>query len=156
MRIKITHRLSFAEADRLIERYYEGLTTGTEEKLLQEFLSQRNLSERYEPEQAIFGYFDHKRQKKHFTLRPSVRWASVAAVAVLVVIGTYRFEIRNQSGYACIDGIRITDMQQVKSQALASLNDMSSSRNEVEEGLKNINDNGLMEQQLNVFSGLDK
>ena len=156
MNIKITHKLSFAEADKLIERYYEGLTTGKEEKMLQEFLSQRNLPEQYEPEQAVFGYFDQKKQKKHITLLPYIRWASVAAIAVLAVIGTYRFEVRNQSGYACIDGTRITDIQQVKSQALASLSDVSSSRNEVEDGLKNINDNGLMEQQLNVFSGLDK
>ena len=156
MIIKMKYKLSFSEADRLIEKYYEGVTSGKEEKQLQEFLSQVNLPQRYEPEQAIFGYFDHKKQKKPVSIRPYIRWASVAAVAVLAVIGTQLFDIRNQSGYAFIDGKRTTDIQQVKSQALASLSDVSSSGNEVEEGLKNINDNRLMEQQLNVFSGLDK
>ena len=156
MKIKRTYKLSFAEADRLIEKYYDGLTTGNEEQRLLEFLSQPDLPEQYKPEQAIFGYFDHKKQKKHITLLPYIRWASVAVLAALVVIGTQRFEIGNHANYACIDGKKTTDIQMVKSQALASLSDVSSAKNEVDEGFKSINDNRTIEQQLDVFSGLDK
>ncbi|MDP4239708.1 MAG: hypothetical protein Q8904_09615 [Bacteroidota bacterium] len=156
MRIKMKYKLSPAEADRLIERYYEGLTTGEEEKQLQTFLSQAGLPERYKPEQAIFGYFNHKKQKAVFKIAPYIRWASVAAVVVLVLFSVQVFLTEKKANFAYIDGNRITNVQKIKSQALASLSDVSSSRDEVEEGLKNINDNGLIEQQLDVFSGLEK
>ncbi len=156
MKIRINNNLSFDEADSLIERYYDGLTTGTEEKQLQNFLSQTNLPERYKPEQAIFGYFEHKKQKIHFSIFPYTRWASIAAVIISVVFVAQLFFASDHSGYAYIDGKKITNVRDVKSQALASLSSISSSKNEMEEEFKNINNNELIKEQLNVFSGLEK
>lgn len=156
MIIKMKYRLSVSEADRLIEKYYDGLTTGAEEKQLKEFLMQPGLPEQYTPEQAIFGYFDHKKEKKHVNLRSSLRWAAVAAVIVLGVYGTQLFISTDQSNYAYIDGRKVSDIKEIKSQALASLDDISSSKDEVQESLKNINDNELVEQQLDVFSNPQK
>jgi hypothetical protein len=148
--------MKFEEANRLIERYYEGLTSGEEEKKLQQFLAQPGLPERYEPEQALLGYFNHKKEKKHISLIPYKRWASTAAVVVLVLVGSQVFFIQNQRNYAYVDGKKITNVHEIKSQALASLSDIALSTDEVEEGFKNINDNELVEQQLDVFSGLEK
>jgi len=39
---------------------------------------------------------------------------------------------------------------------LASLGDISSSNDEVQENLNNINDNELIEKQLDVFSAIEK
>ena len=156
MKIRMKYKMTFEEADRLIERYYEGLTSGEEERKLQQFLSQPGLPERYEPEQALFGYFNHKKEKRHISLIPYKRWASVAAVVVLVLVGSQVFFIHPQRNYAYVDGKKITNVHEIKSQALASLSDLSSSTDEVEEGFKNINDNELIEQQLDVFSGLEK
>jgi hypothetical protein len=47
-------------------------------------------------------------------------------------------------------------MHEIKSQALASLTDISSSKDEVAEGLKNINNKELIQQQLAVFSQTEK
>jgi len=155
MKIMMKYKMSFSDADRLIESYYEGMTTVEEEKRLQLFLSQPGLPERYLPEQAIFGYFNSKKLKPHFSMVPYIRWASVAAVLIFVAIGIQKYTFENQSNYAYIDGVKITNVQEIKSKALASLNDISSHNNEVETGLKSMKDNSLIEQQLDVFSELE-
>lgn len=155
MKIRMKHIINYSQADRLIERYYEGLTSVEEEKQLQHFLSQRGLPERYGPEQAIFGYFFQKKINKNFTIVPYIRWATVAAVIVFGVFGVMTITTQNQTNYAYVDGERITDIQEIKSQALSSLRNISSENDEVDEGLKSMNGNKLMEQQLDVFSGLE-
>jgi len=155
MKIRMKHTINSIEADRLIEKYYEGMTTVEEEKRLQDFLSRPGLPERYRPEQAIFGYFFQKKQKKDFSIFPYIRWASVAALIVFTVFSLKTLTTQNQTNYAFVDGERITDIQEVKSQAMSSLRNISSDNDEVDEGLKNLNGNKLMEQQLDVFSGLE-
>ena len=152
MIIKIKQKLGYQQADALIEKYYDGLTTGDEEKQLRRFLLQPGLPEQYKPEQAIFGYFEHKKEKKHLSMHSYIRWVGVAAVVVLVVVGPQFFVSAKQSNYAYIDGKKISNIQEIKSQAINSLGDISSSKDEVQESLKNINDNELIEQQLDVFS----
>jgi len=154
MKITMKHKILFSDADRLIERYYEGLTTVEEEKQLRDFLSQPNLPERFKPEQAIFGYFNRKKQKPQFRILPYVRWASVAAVVAFAVFSAHLFTAENKVNYAYIDGEKITNTQEIKSHALASLSDVSSKNNEVEDGINSLNDNQLVEQQLDVFSEL--
>ena len=156
MRIKINNRISNDKADSLIEKYYEGLTTGDEERQLKAFLSRRDLPDKYKPEQAILGYFDRKAPKKHVSLLPYIRWASVAAVVVLGLFSIQRFTADNKANYAFIDGHKVSNMHTIKSQALASLVDVSSSTNEVEEGFKSLNENESIEQQLDVFSSTEK
>lgn len=154
MKIKIKHKTDFSKADRLIEKYYDGLTTVEDEKQIQYFLSQPDLPERFEVEKEIFGYFDHKKKKTYKSILPYFRWASAAAVLVAVVFSLQVFINTNHSNYACIDGKKIYNVHQIKSRALESLQDVSSKTNEVEDGFKNLNDHQLIEQQLDVFSGL--
>ena len=106
MKLQIKHTISYSEADQIIERYYEGLTTVLEEKLLREFLSQRNLPERFEPEKAIFGYFANKKQKSVFSIHSFVRWAS-AAVLIITVISVELFSLKTEKNYAYINGKRL-------------------------------------------------
>lgn len=145
--------ISHKQADLLIERYYEGLTTGEEEKILQKFLSQKHLPEKYKVEQSIFGYYAHKKQKNSFSISPYYKWASVAVVILGTVISVQTFIQNNDKNYALIDGQKITNVQEVKSQALASLNEVCTN-NEIESGLENINSNNA-EQELSVFAGIE-
>ena len=154
MKIKMKFKLSFSEVDKLIERYYEGLTTGEEEKRLSDFLSQPNLPELYKPEQAIFSYFEQKKQKTHFNIQPFISWMSAAAVILLLVVGLQYLNAGNTGNYAYVDGKKITDIHEVKSKALASLSNLDSGTKEVEESFKNLNNNDLIKDQLDVFSGL--
>ena len=57
MKIRYLHTLNFEQADKLIEKYYDGLTTVAEEKKLGYFLSQPNLPEQYKVERDILGFF---------------------------------------------------------------------------------------------------
>lgn len=154
MKIRIKNKISFSEADKLIERYYDGLTSVGEEKQLQSFLSESTLPERYRPEQAIFGYFDGKKKKVRFSIRPYIRWASVAAVLLCSIFITQLYVNEQNSDYAYVNGEKMTNLSEIKLQALASLSDIGTKNNEVADGLKNLNNNELIEQQLEVFSGL--
>jgi hypothetical protein len=153
MKIRIKNRISNSEADKLIERYYDGLTSVEEEKQLLIFLSQSNLPDHYKPEQAIFGYFDGKKKKVQFSLRPYIRWASVAALILASVFISKQYMVEKNTDYAFVDGKKITNISEIKSQALASLSDISAKNNEVEDGLKNMNNDELIKKQLDVFSG---
>jgi len=154
MNIRIKRKTDFSKLDQLIERYYEGLTTSDEEKQIRDFLSLRDLPKRFEVEKEIFGYYDQKKKKPHASILPYFRWAGVAATVAIVVFSLHVYMNTNQSNYACIDGKRIYDVHQIKTQALESLSDVSPKTNEVEEGFKNLNDQDLIKQQLDVFSGL--
>lgn len=152
MKIRIKKRLSVSEADRLIEKYYEGLTSVKEEKLISEFLLQKDLPERFAVEKDIFGYFGHKKQKPVFSISPFIRWTGVAAGIISVVFCLRVLTNPHSTDYACINGVKTTNMTEIKSQALASLSGMSSKTNEVEEGFKSLENHESVEQQLKVFS----
>jgi len=154
MNIRIKHKTDFSKLDRLIERYYEGMTTADEEKQIHNYLTLPDLPNRFEVEKQIFGYFDQKKKKYHAGIVPYFRWASVAAAVVIVVFSLQVYMNTNRSNYACIDGKKIYDVHQIKSQALESLIDVSPKTNEVEEGFNNLNDHDVIKQQLDVFSGL--
>ena len=153
-KLKPTRLMSFDEADRLIERYYDGITSGEEEKRLQAFLSQARLPERYAPEQAIFGYFGSQKTQKSVLLRSVLGWASGAAALLVLAIGIQLLlQPASAANYAYVDGHKITNMKAVKTQALSSIENVTNGDNEVKQSLDNVSDQRLIEQQLDVFSG---
>ncbi len=156
MKLKLKHSIPYEQADKLIEKFYEGLTTLDEEKLLQAFLSHANLPSKYKTEQAIFGYFSTKKQKKRFQIRPFLQWTGAAAAMLILALGIETYAWKNQESYAYIDGVKITNKNEIKTQALASLSIVSADNYEVEQSLENLNDSELMQNQLDVFSGLSE
>ena len=152
MKIRYKHALSLAEADGLIEKYYDGLTSVAEEKELRSFLSQPNLPEQYKVERDILGFFEEKKKKpKHkVQLIPFKSWSGVAAVLIVGVFCIKFYMTAYPTNFVYVDGEKITDVSQVKQNALASLNDLSS--DEVADGLNSLNDSELIDQQLSVFS----
>ena len=62
MNIRIKHKNEFSKLDQLIERYYEGLTTGKEEKQILNFLSQPDLPKRFDVEKRFSGILIRKRK----------------------------------------------------------------------------------------------
>lgn len=153
MKIRMKYKMTFEQADQLIERYYDGLTSVEEEKKLLKFLSQSNLPARYEPEQAIFGYFKPQQKNPHFSIRSYMRWAGVAAVLLTGVFCIQLFVVTNaHPNYAYVDGKKTTDMNEIKLQALATLNNIPSGDKEVEDGINSLNNENFIEQQLDIFS----
>lgn len=152
MKFFIKNRIKQDEADRLIEKYYEGCTTVEEEQLLQQFLSQPTLPEKYKVEQAMFAYL--KPAPKSRTLQVYLRYAAVAALLLTGAFSIQTFVTSTTDGYAYINGKKVTDKEQIAEIAMASMRDVTSN-NEVEQGLNEINNYELVEQQLDVFSGLE-
>lgn len=152
IRFKRPKGIEYGEADRLLERYYDGLTTVAEEQQLHSFLQQPDLPERFHAEQALFGYHAGCKAKPRpgIRLSRSLRWTSGVAAVALLTIGLHFWFGSSVANYAYIDGQKITDSKQVKSAAMASLNDFSN--DDVDTQLGEVSQQQLMEQQLGVFA----
>ena len=155
MKIRKKHISGISQMDELMEKYYDGLTTVEEEQMLHQFLMKRDLPERFRADKEIFGYFDTKKHKPSLRILPVIRWGAVAAVVFSVVFSLHVMTNKHNSNYACIDGQKTTDILKIKSSAMASLSDISGDVNEVDEGFKDVNNQDLMLQQLNVFTKSD-
>lgn len=149
------HKITTAEADRLIELYYEGLSTVEEENKLRNFLSSEKLPSKYEPEKAIFGFFEKKKQKPSFSLKRSIQWISVAAVVAIGFFSIQFWTSENINSYAYIDGIKTTDLTLIKRQAIASITELNSSGDIVKETFQQLNDKDIIQQQLDLFSSFE-
>lgn len=82
----------------LIEKYYEGQSSSSEEAALREYFSSQELPPELEPLRVLFGYFDQEKQQK-FTAEPVLNtrrsklkfWAVAATLAALMGLGTYLY-----------------------------------------------------------------
>lgn len=155
--MKITFKnkyISQVEADRIIDRYYEGLSNAEEEKKLQVFLSQKGLPKKYAAEQAMFGYFTQ--QKNVQTAKSSFfsvyRVSAAAAVLLFFAITFQWFNATQTNSFAFVDGVRITNNAEIKVLAANSLQTLSGGDELVSDAFSNLSDNDIVEQQLEVFA----
>ncbi len=148
-------RITTEQAEALLERYYEGLTSVADERLLHVFLSQKNLPQRFEADQALLGYFAETKKKATLKTKimPIIRWGSVAATLLLGLFLAKTFLNDKQVNYAYINGRRCTDINVVTKEALASLQVIQSAPNEVSVSVNHLNDDELVKQQLAMFTG---
>ncbi|MBB3187299.1 hypothetical protein [Microbacter margulisiae] len=147
--------LTTIEAENLLEKYYEGATTVEEERQLQQFLSQKDLPLRFEADQAILGYFAESRPetKKQASIVSFIRWSSVAATLLVgFFLAKFLFSNQVQLNYAYVNGQKITNIKEIKAQAMASLQIIASSPDEVQASTRDLNNNEIINQELAVFS----
>lgn len=156
--------LTIKEAETLLEKYYDGETTNDEQKLLQDFLMQVNLPERFTTERALFGYFANEKQQltstvavpSNFWLRlnPMLRWTLAAAILIGgVFILDNRIQAQNRN-VAYVDGIRCTDSKKVTALAIESIHQIDLGVDEVAGTVDKMNDKNLIESQLQLFPEL--
>jgi len=141
------------EAEVLLEKYYEGMTTVAEEKHLHDFLSQENLPACFDADKALLGYFAKQKTKKKAPVIQFVRWASVAAVFLAFILTTGYLYSQSNSSYVYINGERYTDISVIKDKAIASIKEIAESPDEVKESTRLLTDNNdLVEQQISLFT----
>lgn len=106
----------------LEERYFEGLTTKEEERLLRQFLStEMAQTEDFEELRAVMGYLamgKAERKQKQIPLWRSpkvMRWSVAACFLLLAGIGAYHLMPRT-TYVAYVDGRRTTDKMEVLAQ----------------------------------------
>ena len=106
----------------LEERYFEGLTTKEEERLLRQFLStEMAQTEDFEELRAVMGFLamgKAERKQKQIPLWRSpkvMRWSATACFLLLAGIGVYHLMPRT-TYVAYVDGRRTTDKMEVLAQ----------------------------------------
>ena len=106
----------------LEERYFEGLTTKEEERLLRQFLTtEMAQTEDFEELRAVMGFLamgKAERKQKQIPLWRSpkvMRWSAVACFLLLASIGVYHLMPRT-TYVAYVDGRRTTDKMEVLAQ----------------------------------------
>jgi len=138
--------ITIQEAEVLIKKYYDGGTSRAEEKLLHRFLSRKQLPEQFEADKAVLGYFVSQRKKKKLRTVPILRWTSGAAAAAAGIMLFHFLMPGVPDSYAYIDGRKITNIEQVKQQARASIQSWNESENNTD-----LDTNELIHQQLQLF-----
>lgn len=137
MRLKLKKTITAQEADALINKYYDGTTTNTEEERLRRFLRQEGLPSKYRAEQAIFGYFEQQAAGKGRAVRivNICRAAAMVAVVALACAALYKFAKPDYKAVAYVDGRQITDKKTVKTLAENTLDNVLAADNTIEEQL---------------------
>ena len=138
--------INIQEAEALVNKYYEGYTSGEEEKLLYTFLSQKNLPKQFEADKAILGYFASRKKKSKIRIIPLLRRVSLAASVIIGIIIFNFMQPAKSESFAYIDGRKVTDIEQIKEQAFATINSWSGSDLNT-----NLDTDELINQQLQLF-----
>jgi len=152
------NKTTIKEVTVLLEKYYDGLTTVNEERRLQAFLSGNELPARFNADKAILGYFNTQKQpRKNGFIIPFIRWTAVAAAAAVTALLIYNTQpLSSRNNYAFINGKLVTNTDILHASALASIQELTSSSDEVQKSANLLNnDEELMDQQLSLFKGLD-
>ncbi len=130
------------ELHKLIGRYFDADTTIEEERLLRRMLASVPPGDPIADEaKAVMGFSlcapGHDAKEKHKTApRSAIAWINVAA-SIAVVLAAGIFTLRYNSGkspdtiYACVDGLEITDDNEVLRMMQAELSDISEASEEM-------------------------
>ena len=88
--------MEFNKMEALLEKYFEGETSITEENELKNYFSSSNVAPHLEQYKPLFGYFAEAKKENLEKIVPlvskkqKVAWLSIAAsVAVMLGVGTY-------------------------------------------------------------------
>jgi len=137
--------------EELLERYFEGLTSGEEEAELRRFFTTGSVPEHLAIYKPLFAYFEseiekekattisqqfvradlHEVRKNYFIKYPLlIRWLSSVAACAAILIGVVFFATRQgrcpKSGdYVIINGRCYTDVQTIRSATFNALREIS-------------------------------
>jgi len=120
----------------LIEKYFEGLTSLDEEQKLRDYFQQENVPQEWEMYKSLFQYFNSEREANNVIARTTnrfsflLRWGSIAAAACLLLFISLRLFLNTgrtlpETSQAYIDGIKYTDIELIRIEALKSLENLS-------------------------------
>lgn len=151
-------RVTEEDIDRLLERYYEGLTSVKEETLLQAWFSQPDVPTRFDADKAMFGYFARQKNrpaKKANVLRFAA-WSSVAAAVLAFLLMTSNGINRENNDYVFIQGKKYTNLTLAKKEAQTILSLLSEQQDEVSKSSSLLNEGDkVIQEQLDLLGGFE-
>lgn len=129
----------------LLEKYFEGTTSGQEEQILRTYFTGSEVSEDLAVYQPIFSYLDAE-IKNCSTAKPHPRyislkrfaWSAVAAIFLLMLGFTAYYRFNNTTGdgsYVIINGEKFSDVRLAQQQAQKAFEDVSFSKDEITDNL---------------------
>ena len=130
----------------LEERYFDGLTTDEEERLLRQFLATEEAqTAEFEALRAVMGYIamgkvEHKKKVVPLWRRPEVvRWSAAACLVILGGVGLLHLMPRT-TYVAYIDGRRTTNKMEVIAQMHSVMSDVNADTptSEMEASMSNL------------------
>lgn len=150
--------------NKLIEKYFEGLTSANEEAVLRRFFTSGNVPDQLAMYTPLFTYFDNEIKNAEASTtgqfrikRNWVLWLSSVAACIALIIGAFHFSIAQKkcpagSNYVIIDGRCYTDADMIHNAMQRTLREVSDDDDffsETPSGNMNI-----VESQLKEFESL--
>jgi len=117
----------------LLERFFAGQTTDSEERELYRFFRQETIPEEFAPLRPVFAYFDSGLAEELGQAAPPpskrklwIVWGSVAASILLILFASLFFISREpadpfEGSYIIRNGVRITDLTLIRPELEATL-----------------------------------
>ena len=129
---------------RLIDLYFEGLTSLEEEQRLRDYFTSSDVDPDFRLYQPMFQYFEEERgaqaepdrgrpetQRRGLIIR-RMGLVAAACAAVLIAVGVWVYQAPvKEKSYAYVDGKRYTNIEVLQTQALGSLESLSEDDEEV-------------------------
>jgi hypothetical protein len=123
------------DIDKLINKYFEGETSGEEERRLRAFFASDKVPQRLAIYRPMFAYFDEEIRKKQAGRRPAIRrnllyGMSAAAACLVLLLGIKPFLFPPDpclcsENYVVINGRCYTDIRKVKEFAFDALHEVA-------------------------------
>lgn len=121
--------------EELLNKYFEGETSGKEEERLRHFFTKGNVPKHLQVYRPMFTYLEQENRKHTVHVRSKyprtkVKYIAYAtaglAAGVLLLVGISRMDImQTPENYVIINGQRYTDTKLAKAKALEALQNVS-------------------------------
>lgn len=112
-------RITKQEADRLLKKYYNGLTNNEEERQLRIFLASPMADGGlYDADRAVMGFLSMSRKSKNKKSARGFKRTSIAAAAcILLTVGFWGYHsVEKSESVAYINGVKCTNQEVVMEQ----------------------------------------
>ncbi|MDR2764478.1 MAG: hypothetical protein LBB90_05550 [Tannerella sp.] len=158
----------FREIEQLLERFFEGRTSGEEEQRLYRFFAQKALPEQWLRYKPLFSYFETGLAAEEYRLPDSgVRphplshrkhrmvWAGVAALLAGILAGipflkeTMQFD-PYEGSYIVRNGVHITDLNRIRPELEATVQDVMQQQEEYERLIQTLDDTDSLDPALRL------
>ncbi len=150
------NKINIKQAKLLIDKYYKGLTSKSEERQIAQFLESHPELKGLDAERAMFAYFAPYQKTPKLNINLYLKYSVAASILIFLSMMWLMQSPTEPTLYAYIDGQRITDQAQVEALIQRSIKHISADADIMEQSLEPFKkEQDLIEEQLEVFSDLE-